>query len=187
MPDREALREDYFKWAADVNIYGEQLADHNYDYWTSLDDRERRQDQDETLSITDEEFEADAQRRREIITKALDEAIDKADRLEAECKSLGIDLNPQKRNIWDLEDIALSKAETEARAEYRQTFEAAFAHVPPEAFENAELVLASPSEHGSDNGDCSAPSEHIENWVENLSPDGDTNNRIERPMLSDHA
>ena len=187
MPDPEALREDYFKWAADVNIYGEQLADHNYDYWTSLDDRERRQDQDETLSTTDEEFEADAQRRREIITKALEEAIDKADRLKTECESLGIDLNPQKRNIWDLEDVALSEAETEARAEYRKTFEAAFAHVPPEAFENAELVLASPSEHGSEGLEYSAPSERIENWVENLSPDGDTDEQIERPMLSDHA
>jgi hypothetical protein len=187
MPDLEALREDYFKWAADVNIYGEQLADHNYDYWTSLEDRERRQDQDETLSVTDEDFEADAQRRREIITKALDEAIDKADRLKAECKSLGIDLNPERRNIWDLEDAALSEAETEARAEYRKTFEAALAHVPPEAFENAELVLASPSEHGSEELEYSAPSERIENWVENLSPDGDTDERIERPMLSDHA
>jgi hypothetical protein len=187
MPDLEALREDYFKWAADVNIYGEQLADHNYDYWASLGDRERRQDQDETLSVTDEDFEADAQRRREIITKALDEAIEKADRLKAECKSLGIDLNPQRRSIWDLEDAALSEAETEARAEYRKTFEAALAHVPPEAFKNAELVLASASDHGSEGLEYPASSERIENWVENLSPDGDTDERIERPMLSDHA
>lgn len=187
MPNLEALREDYFKWAADVNIYGEQLADHNYDYWTSLDERERRQDQDETLSVTDEDFEADAQRRREIITKALDEAIDRADRLQNECKSLGIDLNPQRRNIWDLEDVALSEAETEARAEYRKTFEAGLAYVPPEAFENAELVLGSPSEHGSEGLEYSAPSERVENWVENLLPDGDTDERIERPMLSDNA
>jgi hypothetical protein len=185
--DLETLREDYFKWAANVNIYGEQLAEHKYDYLTTRADRERRQDQDEILLIKDEDFEADANRRREAITKALDEAIDNADRLKAECESLGIDLNPERRNIWDLEDAALSGAETEARDEYRKAFESALTLVPPEAFENAELVLASPSEHGSEPLDYSAPSERIESWVEALSPDSDANEQAEKPTTPIHA
>ncbi|KAM0708460.1 hypothetical protein Q7P35_005112 [Cladosporium inversicolor] len=186
-PDLETLREDYFKWAADVNIYGEQLAEHNYDYLTARTDRERRQDQDEILLITDEEFDADANRRRDVITKALDEAIDNADRLKAECESLGIDLNPERRNIWDLEDVALSEAETEAREEYRKAFEAAIKLVPQEAFENAELVLASPSEHGSETLDYSAPSERTESWLEALSPDPDANEQAEDSTTPVHA
>lgn len=186
-PDLETLREDYFKWAADVNIYGEQLAEHNYDYLTARADRERHQDQDEILLVTDEEFDADANRRRDVITKALDEAIDNADRLKAECESLGIDLNPERRNIWDLEDVALSEAETEARDEYRKTFEAAIKLVPQEAFENAELVFASSSEHGSETLDYSAPSERTESWLEALSPDPDANEQAEDSTTHIHA
>jgi hypothetical protein len=186
-PHLESLREDYFKWAADVNIYGEQLAEHNYDYWTVRADRERRQDQDEILLITDEDFEADAKRRRDIITNALDEAIENADQLKAQCESLEIDLNPERRNIWDLEDAVLSEAEVEARDEYRKASEAAFTIVAPETFENAELVLASPSEHGSDVMDYSAPSERIESWVEALSPDSDANEQTEGPTTPIHA
>jgi hypothetical protein len=103
MPGPLELREKYFEWAADVNIYGEQLADQNHEYRTSLADRERRRDQEEVLSVADEDFEADAQKRRDVITRALNEAIN-----EADCKELGIDINPQRRNIWDLEDEELS-------------------------------------------------------------------------------
>lgn len=186
-PNFETLREDYFKWAADVNMYGEQLAEHNYDYWATRTDRERRQDQDEILLVTDEEFEADANRRRNVITKALDEAIVNADRLKAECEALDIDLNPERRNIWDLEDAALSVAEIEARDEYRRAFDANLTFVPPEAFQNAELVPASPSEHGSEPLDYSAPNERIDSWVEALSPDLDASEQAEEPTTPVHA
>jgi hypothetical protein len=86
------VRENYFEWAKKVAVYGEQLADHNYDYWDSRAWRELRKDQGETLSTTDEDFEAEAQRRRDVIVKCLDEAIDKADQLKADCESRGIDL-----------------------------------------------------------------------------------------------
>lgn len=154
---------------------------------TARADRERRQDQDEILLVTDEEFDADANRRRDIITKALDEAIETADRLKAECESLGIDLNPARRNVWDLEEVALSEAETEARDEYRKTFEAAINLVPQEAFENAELVLASPSEHGSEPLDYSAPSERTESWLDALSPEPDADEQAEDPTTPIHA
>jgi hypothetical protein len=81
----------------------------------------------------------------------------------------------------------LSGAETEARDEYRKAFESALTLVPPEAFENAELVLASPSEHGSEPLDYSAPSERIESWVEALSPDSDANEQAEEPTTPIHA
>lgn len=183
----ETLREDYFKWAADVNMYGEQLAEHNYDYWATRTDRERRQDQDEILLVTDEEFEANANRRRNVITMALDEAIVNADRLKAECESLDIDLNPERRNIWDLEDAALSEAEIEARDEYRRAFDATVTLVPSEALRHAELVPASPSEHGSEPLDYSAPNERVDSWVEALSPDLDANEQADDPTTPVHA
>lgn len=86
--------ENCFKWAANVYIGGEQLAEHNYDYLTTRADRERRQNQDKILLIEDKDFETDANRRREVLTKAFNEAIDNADRLKAECESLGINLDP---------------------------------------------------------------------------------------------
>jgi hypothetical protein len=99
MSDSTALREQYFEWAANVNIYGERLVNHDYAYQTSLADRERRQDQGEVLPDTDGDFKADAQRRRNAIVLALNKAIDNADRLKAKCEEAGIDHNPQIRNI----------------------------------------------------------------------------------------
>lgn len=177
LQDDDSLRDAYFRRAADVNIYGEQLADLNYDYWTTLADRERRQDQEETLSIPDDIFQADAERRREVITEALDEAIKYADKLKDQCLAAGLDLNPHRRNIWDLEDDALSTAEMEHRTEYRKTFEAALAHVPPEAFENAELVLATPSDNGSEPDAFIEPSQRVKSWVESVPPSGDVHEK----------
>lgn len=167
-PDDESLRDAYFSRAADVNIYGEQLVDFNYDHWTTLADRERRLDQEETLSVPDDEFQADAERRRELITQALDEAIKDADELKAKCEAAGLDLNPHRRNIWDLDDTALSQAEMEHRTEYRKTFEAALARVPPEAFENAELVLVTPSDNASEPDVFIEPSRRVKSWVDSV-------------------
>jgi hypothetical protein len=47
-----------------------ELAEHDCDYLTTRTESERCQDQDETLFIEDKDFEADAHRRREAITKA---------------------------------------------------------------------------------------------------------------------
>jgi len=117
----------------------------------------------------------------------LDEAIVNADRLKAECESLDIDLNPERRNIWDLEDAALSVAEIEARDEYRRAFDATVTLVPSEALRHAELVPASPSEHGSEPLDYSAPNERVDSWVEALSPDLDANEQADDPTTPVHA
>lgn len=166
-----------------MNIYGEQLADFNYDHWTVLADRERRIDQEETLSVPDENFQADADPRREIITQALDKAIEDADELKAQCEAAGLDLDPYRRNIWDLDDTALSQAEMEHRTEYRKTFEAALASVPPEAFENAELVLATPSDNGSEPDEFIEPSRRVRSWVESVPSRGDTNEKFDDELL----
>jgi sugar diacid utilization regulator len=157
----------------------EQLADHNYEYWTSFADRERRQNQEEVLSVADEDFKADAQKRRDVIMRDLNEAIDNADRLKAECEPLGIDINHQRRNIWDLEDEELREAEIKARAEYREAFDAALAIVPLGAFENAELVLATPSDHGSEQLNLFASSERTESWVKTLAQEQYHNKEID--------
>jgi hypothetical protein len=187
MSDSTALREQYFEWAANVNIYGERLVNHDYAYQTSLADRERRQDQGEVLPDTDGDFKADAQRRRNAIVLALNKAIDNADRLKAKCEEAGIDHNPQIRNIWNLEDKALSDADIKAKAEYREAFKAALAIVPPEAFKNAELVLATPSDHGSEEPDFPAPSERTEIWVDSISQEQYRDEGVDEPKAPGYA
>lgn len=176
--EQNALQGAYFRKAGDLNNLGEQLAEHNYDYWIAIAERDRRQDQDEVLTVPDEEFEADALKRREAITNALNKAIQEADELKMQCETANIDLDPHRRNIWDVEETALSETELKHQAEYRQTFEAVLATVPPEAFQNAEVLRADASDDASEHADSPRSIERrIGSWVEDLDLEHDSNGR----------
>jgi hypothetical protein len=140
-----------------------------------------------SVNLDDGNFRSDAQRRRDGIVLALNKAIDNADRLKAKCERAGIDHNTRIRNMWNLEDEALSDADIKAKAEYHKAFKAALAIVPPEAFNNAELVLATPSDHGSEKPDFSGPSERTEIWVDAISQEQYRDEGIDEPKASGHA
>lgn len=53
------LLEKYFLTAAEVQILGERLADHTYEYWVAVAGKEHKEDPDEVLSIQDEELRWD--------------------------------------------------------------------------------------------------------------------------------
>jgi hypothetical protein len=86
-----------------------------------------------------------------------------------------------------LEDKALSDADIKAKAEYREAFKAALAIVPPEAFKNAELVLATPSDHGSEEPDFPAPSERTEIWVDSISQEQYRDEGVDEPKAPGYA
>jgi hypothetical protein len=164
-PNQPALLEKYFQVAAEVQILGERLADHNYEYWDAVAGREYREDQDEILSIPDEEFEKGYHEERTSITQRLDNAIKEADRLYAECENQGIDVEANRMARRDDQDASNNEAE------YQQIFEASLDLIPVEAFKNAEVVRGATPESDQETGDVSKANAAVSNWVENIPED----------------
>jgi hypothetical protein len=140
-----ALLGEYFQVAAEVQILGERLADHNYEYWDAVAGREYLEDQDEVLSIPNEVFEKGYHEERTSITQQLDNAIKEADRLYAECGKQGIDVEANRMARRDDQDASNNEAE------YQQIFEASLDVIPEEAFKNAEVFRG--ANPGSDQKD----------------------------------
>jgi hypothetical protein len=95
--------------------------------------REYREDQDEVLSISDEEFERRYYEGRTSITQQLDNAIKDADRLYAECGKQGIDVEANRLARRDDQDASNNEAG------YQKFFEASLDLNPVEAFQNVEV------------------------------------------------
>jgi hypothetical protein len=164
-PNQPALLEKYFQVAAEVQILGERLADHNYEYWDAVAGREYREDQDEVLSIPDEEFEKGYHEERTSITQRLDETIKEADRLYAECETQGIDVEANRMARRDDQDASNNEAE------YQQIFEASLDLIPVEAFKNAEVVRGATPESDQETGDVSKSNAVVSSWVDNIPED----------------
>jgi len=122
--EEQPLLDKYLRRAADVGIFGERLAECNYEYWTAVSQREMRQDRDETLSVSDEDFERHWQIEKEIITQDLDSAIQDADDLLAACQREGLVVEGDDQGQWD-------------------------ADLPQDVFEDAEVVRADQSDDES--------------------------------------
>jgi hypothetical protein len=86
-----------------------------------------------------------------------------------------------------LKDEELSDLEIKAKAEYRKAFDAALEDIPLEAFENAELVLASPSDHGGEQQEFPAPNERTERWVKTSSQQRYHNKEIDERKSLNHG
>jgi hypothetical protein len=164
-PNQPALLQRYFQVAAEVQILGERLADHNYEYWDAVAGREYREDQDEVLSIPDEEFEKGYHEERTSITQRLDDAIKEADGLYAECENQGIDVEANRMARRDDQDASNNEAE------YQQIFEASLDLIPVEAFKNAEVVRGATPESDQETGDISKANAAVSSWVENIPKD----------------
>lgn len=155
---------------AQANIFGERLADLEYDYNAALDSREYRRDHDEPLSTTDEQFEATIEQERVKILQGLDEATKEVVEMKAICDAAGLDVEAHRSNVAYPDNTALTD-DTFAR---REDFQLPFAIKPQAAFEDAEIVEKPPSDHGSDTfvdplHHESQPNDRLHQWFETLA------------------
>ena len=145
----QPLLDKYLKRAADVGIFGERLAECNYEYWAAVSQREMRQDRDETLSVPDEEFERYWQTEKEIITRDLDSAIHDADELLAMCQREGLVAESEGQDQWDDNFAQPDVLDEEHRLDHSPRFEATIPEIPQALFDDAEVIRADPSDDES--------------------------------------
>lgn len=144
------LLDRYLQRAADVGVFGERLAECNYEYWTAVSQREMRQDQDETLSVADEDFERYWQNEKESITRDLDESIREADELLEECRKEGLVLDADGPNEDETNDSSDPHTlNDEQRVERSRSLEAIVTKMPQSLFEDVEVIHADPSDDDS--------------------------------------
>jgi hypothetical protein len=153
-----SLLEKYLQAAAEVQILGERLAEHSYEYWDAVAGREYREDQDEVLSIPDEEFERANHEERTSITQRLDNAVKETGRLYAECGMQGIDVEANR----------MAKRDDLDAAEYQQVFAASLDLIPVEAFMNAEVVRGATPESDQETCDLSKANAVVSSWVQSI-------------------
>ncbi|GAB7326376.1 hypothetical protein MBLNU13_g10407t1 [Cladosporium sp. NU13] len=158
---------------AQANIFGERLADLEYDYNAALDSREYRRDHDEPLSTTDEQFEATIEHERVEILQDLDKATKEVEEMKAICDAAGLDVEAHRSNVANHNDIALTDAQFARHEEYRLLFDESTSLMPQAAFEDAEFVEKPPSDHGSDtfveSVHESQPDDRLNQWFESLT------------------
>ena len=145
----QPLLDKYLKRAADVGIFGERLAECNYEYWAAVSQREMRQDRDETLSVPDEDFERYWQTEKEIITRDLDSAIHDADELLAMCQREGLVAESEGQDQWDDDFAQPDVGDEEHRLDHSPRFEATITEIPQALFDDAEVIRADPSDDES--------------------------------------
>jgi hypothetical protein len=150
---------------AEVRSLGERLADQNYEYWNEVARRELRQDHDEKLSVTNEDFEEMYNRDREVVSQELARVIQEARLIKAESQSANTDASRRSRDFPDLESAARI---AESRQGYEESLQAALARVPPEAFMDAELIRGDTSEHGSAEPEPARNSELVTSWMDDV-------------------
>ena len=163
--DVELLVKRYQNKVAEVRSLGERLADQNYEYWNEVARRELRQDHDEKLSVTNEDFEEMYNRDREVVSQELARVIQEARLIKAESQSANTDASRRSRDFPDLESAARI---AESRQGYEESLQAALARVPPEAFMDAELIRGDTSEHGSAEPEPARNSELVTSWMDDV-------------------
>ena len=146
----QPLLDRYLERAADVGIFGERLAELNYEYWTEVSQREMRQDRDETLSVSDEDFERYWQTEKEVITRDLDSAIRDADELLAACRTEGLVVEDNGHDQWDADSIQPDIVDDEHQLDRLHSLKATVMEVPQALFDDAEVIRADPSDDECD-------------------------------------
>ena len=164
---------DFYDKEAQMNISGERLADLNYDYNEALWMRQSRVDRGETLSVTDDDFEAQFELERIKTVQALDRATKEVEDSKAVCDAAGIDVEAHRSNVEDHDDATLTDAQFARQEQYQLPFQETTSHMPKEAFDNAETIEDISSDHASDTlveplreiqGD-----DRLNKWIESLS------------------
>jgi hypothetical protein len=168
----QPLLDKYLKRAADVGIFGERLADCNYEYWTAVSQREMRQDQGEDLSETDEDFERHWQSEKEGFTRDLNEAIREADDLLAACRKEGLVLEDSVPNQGDMDFAEPPVAEGDYRMGGLQSLEATVTKLPQALLDDTEDVRADPSDDDSMLQNKSRIEARVGSWMEEVQAEG---------------
>jgi hypothetical protein len=168
----QTLLDRYLKRAADVGIFGERLADCNYEYWTAVSQREMRQDQEEALSETDEDFERHWQSEKEDITRDLDEAIREADDLLAACRKEGLVLEDSVTDQGDMDSIEPPIADIDHQVGGLPSLGATGIKLPKTLFDDAEDVRADPSDDDSMIQNKPRIEAHVGSWMEDVQAEG---------------
>jgi hypothetical protein len=163
-PEVNFLLERYHSRLAAVNSLGERLADHNYDYWSEVARRELLRDQEETLSVGDDEFEETSEREKNDILQELSRTMEEADRLKADCISAGA-------NVQDLDPVGSTFTYNHnlTNIGYGDSLKAALDRVPFEASNDVENIRADVSENGSAQSEPGKASQRVSSWVDHLS------------------
>lgn len=164
----QPLLDKYLKRAADVGIFGERLAECNYEYWAAVSQREMRQDRDETLSVPDEDFERYWQTEKDIITRDLDSAIHDADDLLAMCQREGLVAESEGQDQWDDDFAQPDVLDEENRLDHSPRFEATITEIPQTLFDDAEVIRADPSDDESILQEQPKIVERVGTWMDGI-------------------
>lgn len=105
--------ERYYDRAGDVKIMAERLLELEHQHNEELVTRGIRQDRDEVLSITDEDFDRDYSRKYTITDQELQIAIKDADDLREDCIKAGLDIDAWKQKVSPSDDAALSVSDAD--------------------------------------------------------------------------
>lgn len=147
----DSLIQHYHQKVAELRLLGEELADQNYDYWNEVARRELRRDQEDELSVSDSDFEANSKRQKEQITQELSKVIDEANRIREECilaSKHGASLSEE--DFPNLQSITLLDLGIDSQPGYEQSLQGALSGIPAEAYENAEVIRGDVPDNDSD-------------------------------------
>jgi hypothetical protein len=177
--DTELARR-YRSKVTEARSLGERLADLNFEYWNEVARRELRQDHDEKLSVTDEEFEEMHSRDKEVVSQELARVIEEAKKIRSESLSA---ITSANRGEWELLDLKPAVSENLGvgpHRGYEESLQAALEKVPQEAFVNAEAIRGDTSEYASEGLDSARDSERITTWMDDV-PLGQSNDSTLEP------
>jgi hypothetical protein len=165
--DTELARR-YRSKVTEARSLGERLADLNYEYWNEVARRELRQDHDEKLSVTDEEFEEMHSRDKEVVLQELARVIEEAKRIRSKSLSAITSANCGEWELFDLESAVSGNMSAGQHHGYEESLQAALEKVPPEAYVNAEHIRGSTSGHASENLGSASNSGRVTTWMDDV-------------------
>jgi hypothetical protein len=167
----QPLLDRYLRRAADVGIFGERLAECNYEYWSAVSQREMLLDRDETLSVSDEDFEQHWQIEKKIITQDLDSAIQDADALLAACQKEGLVVESDGNDQWNVDTIQPDVADGRDERDRLHSLETTVSKMPHALFDDAEVVRADPSDDESVLQEKPKIVDRVGTWMESVQAD----------------
>nr|OQO31295.1 hypothetical protein B0A51_03273 [Rachicladosporium sp. CCFEE 5018] len=106
-PILPALLEKYYDAAGEVKLQGETLVDLDYQYAEEVSVRMLQEDQGVDLMIPEDVFHDEYLRKRKLVEMRLDQRINDAEQLRAQCLAAGLDLTEGMR-ITEVSEADLS-------------------------------------------------------------------------------